>query len=72
MKQLHACNVFHKNFKLHGILLDENLEPKIASFYFAKFLNSPKEDDTLISIAPEMFLTYNEYDAFRVDVHSYI
>ena len=75
MKQLHARNVFHRNVKLQDIFLDENHEPKIASFYLAKFLNSPKEDKkdvgTPFSMAPETFATDNEYEAFPVDVYSY-
>lgn len=75
MKQLHARNVFHRNLKLQDILLDENHEPKIASFYLAKILNSPKEDKndvgTPFSMAPETFATDNEYEAFPVDVYSY-
>lgn len=74
MKQLHARNIIHRNLINKEIVLDDNFEPRIASFYFAKFVSSPKEDElqigTIAYMAPEVS-GFENYDGFLADVYAY-
>lgn len=75
VKYMHSKNVIHRDLKLRNILLDANMEIKVADFGLATILwpssdRVPKPCGTLPYMAPEMFQSpYNGYDE-RVDLWS--
>ena len=74
LKGIQACHeakVYHRDIKLENILLDENYEPKICDFGFAKF-NQKKAIEqvgTMNYAAPEIF-SFKPYDCSQIDIFS--
>ena len=75
VQYMHSKDVVHRDLKLKNILLDANMDVKVADFGLATILSSssdriPKPCGTLNYMAPEMFQSpYKGYDK-RVDLWS--
>lgn len=73
MKKLHKKNIIHRGLKLTSIYLDDNLEPKIDTFPFAKDATNSYElhnyADEFVFTAPELLM--DKEHGFPVDVFSY-
>ena len=73
MKKLHKNNVLHRNLKLIKVLLDDNLEPKLTTFWLSTFYDEHTELESSVGtplfMAPEIF--NEETYGFPVDVYAY-
>ena len=71
IQECHKAKVYHRDIKLENILLDENYNPKICDFGYAKF-NQKKAIEkvgTLYYAAPEIFSS-KPYDSSQIDIFS--
>ena len=76
LKYMHSYNVLHRDLKPGNILLDENLEPKIADFGLSKYVDPAKTREDTISpgspeyMAPELILDEGCVSS-RADVYAF-
>lgn len=72
IEYLHDQGISHGDIKLDNILLDENLNPKLCDFGFAKnceISKNPKKYCTIIYAPPEL-LKSGPYDPIKADIWS--
>lgn len=72
LRYMHGVGVVHRDIKLENILVDEDLNFKLADFGFATFKNITKLNDyfgTKTYMAPEI-KENKQYDGRQVDVFS--
>lgn len=74
MKRLHSVDILHRDLKLENIFLDENVEPRIADFGFAKMqivgVQNTMAIGTPYYMAPELLNDTENYDG-KVDVYAF-
>jgi len=72
MGYFHGKGVVHRDLKLENILVDDDLNLKVADFGFATFKNTHKLKSykgTMTYMAPEIKIG-KEYDGKQIDVFS--
>ena len=71
VQALHNANICHRDLGIHNILLDDNYNPKIMSFYFSciNMNNLNQRVGRLPFMAPEI-LSNQPYDGIKADVFS--
>eukprot|EP00112_Aurelia_sp_Birch-Aquarium-sp1_P019085 Seg4656.2 transcript_id=Seg4656.2/GoldUCD/mRNA.D3Y31 product="Testis-specific serine/threonine-protein kinase 1" protein_id=Seg4656.2/GoldUCD/D3Y31 len=73
VKYLHDMKIVHRDLKLENILLDQNLNPKLSDFGFARRVDTEKLSSTFCgsaAYAPLEILSGTSYDPFKVDIWS--
>ena len=76
MSFLHACHIMHRNLSLANILLDDDLEPKVADFNMSKYVEDTQSlrqsvaSGTPRYVAPEIWRSGDRY-GFDVDVYAF-
>ena len=75
MNCMHKHIIMHRNLDIDNVLIDENFEPKLCGFKFAKEfenrLNMTMAIGSPLYMAPETFLDVDEECTFSVDVFAY-
>lgn len=72
LSYVHGKGVVHRDLKLENILVDENMNLKVADFGFATFRNVSKLKSykgTMTYMAPEIKIG-KEYDGRQIDIFS--
>ena len=76
MKYLHEHRVAHRDLKLDNVLLDDNLNPKVADYGYSRFVNTRPSGAVVASetycgtrshMSPQLLLQV-PYDPYKVDV----
>ena len=71
IRACHEAEVYHRDIKFENIILDENYNPKICDFGYAKFNQKKAIENvgTTHYMAPEVYL-FKPYDATLIDIFS--